>query len=249
MPRRSRSERGLVTSSTSGLAFPDRLSTTLSYADNARTSSATSFSNIVWSLNSVFDPDVSGAGHQPRFFDQYAAIYARYLVTRVDMRLVVRQRAAHGLGVVLVPTNGAPALSPALYPAEFRRATPPMITSSNQPPVEIVKSFSPHAIAGVTEQIYKADDRFQAGVASNPLEVINANAYVYNLDGTTALDCEWSIELKYHVLFFDLAVPGPSLAAASDHVVVSAPADAPPTSSGSVQSRALTPATARTWFY
>lgn len=33
-----------------------------------------------YSMNSVFDPDFSGIGHQPRFFDQWAAIYGRYTV-------------------------------------------------------------------------------------------------------------------------------------------------------------------------
>lgn len=34
----------------------------------------------VYSLNGMFDPDITGTGHQPRGFDQYMALYDKYLV-------------------------------------------------------------------------------------------------------------------------------------------------------------------------
>lgn len=214
MPRPSRaSRRSLVTGSGSGLAFPDRLSTVLTYADNAQTAGVPTYATRYWALNSVYDPDATGAGHQPRFFDQYAAIYARYLVTKVEVNIAVRQRVSHGIGLVVLPTNGIPTLTPSLFPAEFRRASFPVITSSNQPPAVYAATLHPHAIAGVTREVYMADDRFQSGVGSNPTEVMNLGAYMYSLDATTSLDVEWSTVLKYHVDFFDLAVPGPSILA------------------------------------
>jgi hypothetical protein len=194
------------------MAFPDRQRATLTYVDNNRlTNGVNTFAVQTWSLNSAFDPDVTGAGHQPRFFDTYAGIYARYVVTGVHVRVCVRQRAAHGLGVVFLPTNGAPTLNPAGYPQEYRRASPVRITSSNQPPVEFDVHIDPASIAGVSHATYMADDRFQSGVATSPTEIINGSFFVYNLDGATAVDAEYSATLKYDVEFYDLAVPGPSL--------------------------------------
>ena len=31
-------------------------------------------------MNSLFDPDQTGTGHQPYYFDQFAALYNRYTV-------------------------------------------------------------------------------------------------------------------------------------------------------------------------
>ena len=31
-------------------------------------------------MNSLFDPDFTGTGHQPYYFDQFATIYQRYTV-------------------------------------------------------------------------------------------------------------------------------------------------------------------------
>jgi len=194
------------------MAFPDRQKTRLTYVDNARlTNGVNTFAVQSWNMNNVFDPDVTGAGHQPRFFDTYASIYARYIVTGVRVRVCVRQRAAHGLGVVFIPANGAPTLNPAAFPQEYRRASEVRITSSNQPPVQFDVHVDPAAVAGVHRTAYMADDRFQAGVASGPTEVIQGHFFVYNLDGATAVDAEYSCTLEYEVEFYDLAVPGPSL--------------------------------------
>jgi len=194
------------------MAFPDRQKATLTYVENNRlTNGLNTFAVQTWSLNSAFDPDVTGGGHQPRFFDTYAGIYARYVVTGVHVRVCVRQRAAHGLGVVFLPTNGTPTLNPAGYPQEYRRASPVRITSSNQPPVEFDVRIDPAAIAGVSHSTYMSDDRFQSGVATSPTEIINGSFFVYNLDGATAVDAEYSATLKYDVEFYDLAVPGPSI--------------------------------------
>ncbi len=39
-----------------------------------------------WSLNSIFDPDVSGVGHQPLGHDQWANLYHDYYVNKVRVR-------------------------------------------------------------------------------------------------------------------------------------------------------------------
>jgi len=203
---------GLVRRNAGPIAFPDRQHTTLTYVDSGRlTNGVNTFATQEWRLNSAFDPDFTGVGHQPRFFDTYAAIYARYIVTETRVRVCVRQRAAHGLSAILVPTNGSVALTPANYPQEYRRASEVRITSSNQPAVQFDTKYTPASVAGVTHAVYVADDRFQAGVASNPAEVINLQLYVSNLDGVTAVDAEYSVTFEYDVQFYDLAVPGPSL--------------------------------------
>lgn len=46
-------------------------------------------SEYVFRLNSLFDPNETGAGHQPRGFDQMAEIYKRYCVWKVDVNVKV----------------------------------------------------------------------------------------------------------------------------------------------------------------
>lgn len=61
--------------------FPETLTTTLRYSDvyTLSTSGTAPVGNI-FRMNSVFDPDFTGTGHQPLYFDQFAAVYSRYSV-------------------------------------------------------------------------------------------------------------------------------------------------------------------------
>jgi len=68
--------------------FPPRLVTKLRYADTYNlTSSTGSLAKWVLSMNGLYDPDITGSGHQPLYFDTYAAIYNHYSV--VSSKLTV----------------------------------------------------------------------------------------------------------------------------------------------------------------
>lgn len=44
-------------------------------------------SQYEWRLNSLFDPNLTGVGHQPQGFDQMAAFYNTYRVYKVDVQI------------------------------------------------------------------------------------------------------------------------------------------------------------------
>lgn len=44
-------------------------------------------SSYVFRLGSLYDPDVTGTGHQPQGFDQMTALYYHYIVDRVDIEV------------------------------------------------------------------------------------------------------------------------------------------------------------------
>ena len=72
-----------------GNAFPDRSLVKMRYADNYEMNSVGGISSQIWRVNSIFDPDSTGVGHQPYSHDQWAALYNEYNVhgVKVDLRL------------------------------------------------------------------------------------------------------------------------------------------------------------------
>lgn len=69
--------------------FPEVLRTTLRYQDNyTLTSSSGSAAQNVFRLNSLFDPDFTGTGHQPLYYDQLSVIYAYYRVRYAKLHVM-----------------------------------------------------------------------------------------------------------------------------------------------------------------
>ncbi len=193
-------------------SFADRALVSLDYAVSGRTNpGVVAYNDNVFSLNSVFDPEISGGGHQPREFDTWASIYGRYRVMRVLCEIIARQRASHGLSIVLVPTNSSTALAPFTdYVNELPRAVWCGITGSSQPVVEKKVAFDPKAILGMTAGEYMADDTTSAATTTSPTQVVALHMVAYQVDQATVLDYEYEVRLRYEVEFYDRKTLSPS---------------------------------------
>lgn len=74
--------------------YPARFKTHIRYCDSISLSTGVSVAgNYVFSANGLFDPDITGTGHQPMGFDQVMLSYEHYCVTRSVMTLNVRHTA------------------------------------------------------------------------------------------------------------------------------------------------------------
>lgn len=61
--------------------WPARLYCKMVYYDTVLlTDEVLSYAEYVFSLNSIYDPDVTGTGHQPRGADQWGVLYREYMV-------------------------------------------------------------------------------------------------------------------------------------------------------------------------
>ena len=75
--------RGVSTSTSAsfkGGAFPKKLKTTLRYTTVISLASAGATQSYQFSANGIFDPDLTGGGAQPLYFDQLMGIYDHYTV-------------------------------------------------------------------------------------------------------------------------------------------------------------------------
>ncbi len=72
-----------------GIGFPDQLRCTLKYKETGITFSGATPAAQVFRINSLFDPNLTGVGHQPNYFDQLTAVYGQYVVlaARAEARI------------------------------------------------------------------------------------------------------------------------------------------------------------------
>jgi len=192
-------------------SFPDRELVSLDYVAFNRVSPGVVVgADQVFALNSAFDPDVSGVGHQPRDFDTWASIYSKYRVIRTLVEADVRQRAAHGIHVCVVPSNSATALVAADLPAELPRAVYMGVTGSSQPVASYRGAFDVRAVLGMTQAEFKGDDSTAALVTASPAQLVYLHLFAVQCDATTVCDWEYSLRMRMEIEFYDRKVLSPS---------------------------------------
>ncbi len=157
-------------------------------------------------LNSLFDPDLTNAGHQPYGFDQMAALYNRYRVLWTKWKFVVTTGSSIPLRCVCVPTNDVLAttitnLASFNHACEIPMAKTYTYGGLTCPAVNMRGSIRLHTLAGVTPREY-TDDRFSALVSANPTEILLLTAAYYNPGGTAASIIA-VYELEYRVVLSD----------------------------------------------
>ncbi len=194
-------------------SFPDRVEQMLDYwAVTRTTSGAVTYGDNIFAVNSLFDPDYTGSGHQPREFDTWSTIYSKYRVLEVLCEVDVRQRAAHGITVCVVPNNSSTALTISDYPQELPRAVRLGITGSYQPTCRASIRIDPRAILGMTMAEFKGDDSTGALVSASPAQTVFLHIFCAQLDGTTLIDYEFTLRLRMRCEFYDRKVLSPSVA-------------------------------------
>jgi len=69
--------------------LPDRIVVNLLYRESATFTNSTGFGSRVFSMNSIYDPNVTGGGHQPLGYDQWGSFYQQYEVKSSKIKSMV----------------------------------------------------------------------------------------------------------------------------------------------------------------
>jgi len=95
--------RAVLTSFPANRRVKMRYSTTSSFACTAG-----AVGSHLFSLNSAYDPDYSGAGHQPLGFDQWSIFYRSYIVEKAKIRVeILNYSAFQAVAGVLLDNNAS----------------------------------------------------------------------------------------------------------------------------------------------
>lgn len=152
-------------------------------------------------LNSIYDPNRSGTGHQPYGHDTMQTLYNRYRV--ISCSYVIRgysgtdavRFAALAANELVSPTTVSEMVENPR--ARFKHAFP-----NGQQGVIRGSVYLP-SLVGRTKAQYMADDRYQATMGSDPSELAILNVFGQNLlDGS--IQVIYTVELTYTVELFDV---------------------------------------------
>lgn len=86
------------------LGVPDSHFVVLSYPVNTTWTATAYEATYQFALNDLFDPDYTGAGGQPTYFDQWAVLYSRYRVLGCRVDLTFDNSTSSSIRVAAVAT-------------------------------------------------------------------------------------------------------------------------------------------------
>lgn len=210
--KRAYKKRRTVLANTKALQpFAQRYITTLKYCETFKPLNTPTGMNV-WQLrlNSIFDPNLTGVGHQPYGRDQFEPIYGRYRV--ISCSYVINAWSSDGaaIQVAALPANEAhtPAFSSASEIRENPRAKY-IVQNGQGADFKTLrgKVYLP-SLVGRNKSQYMADDRFQATMGSSPAENAVLNIYAQMVDEQLLINPStvFAVTLKYTVEFFDAKV-------------------------------------------
>jgi len=205
--------------------LPRRAYVTLPYAQEVNIVVAGSVvvaSKNTWRLNSPFDPDQTGTGHQPLWYDQFTPVYNNYQVIWCKWKATYMIDGASYPGCPMYAlanlvtdtnagTNGTIAgvtSSVALERPEVLCKPLPFVgqgrgTVTLYGHADIAKSF------GIPKEKYLGDPNFQSVYNTNPNRGLYLETGVV-CNGTGAdstFDCNIVVELQMHIMFWGWQVP------------------------------------------
>lgn len=123
------------------VGLPARKMVQMRYGETiALTSTVGALGNYEWSANDLFDPNITGAGHQPYGFDQWTPLYQKFTVMKSEAHIEVASTGVAMIyGLTFARAAAASTITTAVSLLESYRGTGGLVTGSSAP-VQYAKS-------------------------------------------------------------------------------------------------------------
>lgn len=170
---------------------------------------ANASSSRQWRLNNLYDPNATGTGYQPTYFQQMAAMYTEYIVyaVKVDCRISVASSTTNMYYPIAV-------ITPYAGTTGWNNAQDQMSEPGSQwrwmIPGQKMANFKAYyknsTLFGVTKKKYSNEQDYTATCTSSsgPTSQSNMQVVVYNLDGGNAISMATEMKLVYYVKFYNI---------------------------------------------
>lgn len=185
--------------------FPNQIITKLRYCEILNTTSTSGArGGNIWRANGIFDPDVTGVGHQPMFRDSYAALYNHYRVLGSKIRVTYVSNAGNestdGPWVCCL-LGGDDATFPSVPQTsmESNDSQWAILPADKGETVTLEMTFDPASNLG---QEGEHDDQ-EGAVGGDPGEQYYFDSCFYDAAGNTS-NVFMFVELFYTVKFYEL---------------------------------------------
>lgn len=190
---------------TLGLGFPKKIQMTHRYVESTNVNSSSgAFSTYFFSCNGMYDPNITGTGHQPMYFDQMTALYDHYTVigSKCTFQFIPTSSTVGAVavgGLINDDTSTTATSFPTMM--ENSLVKPKYINFSSSLPTIITLKWSAKKFFGKGTL---ANSEMRGTSASNPTEQSYFQAYVQSIDGITTNNITVQVCIEYIAIWNEL---------------------------------------------
>lgn len=162
----------------------------------------TGVASHVYSLNGIYDPNISGVGHQPRGFDQIMPMFDHYVVVgcRVTLEFAPVSSAVYPQ-IVGGNVNDDTSLLLLNDYLESTKVKSRQLSNTSGYPTRIVMNVNPNRFLGRSHPL--SDSQLKGSSASNPAEQAYLHIFTGPYQGVDAGAVYCNVRLDYSVIFIE----------------------------------------------
>jgi hypothetical protein len=182
--------------------LPDRIQVTMRYRESLTMSSTAGLGTYRFSMNSIFDPNVTGGGHQPLGYDQWAAFYQQYEVKASHIKcMLLPPTITVGRRFIIYPSTTLSTVGSARTGAEQAYAKTTVINSVVLSKYHELDSYM---TIRKLEGRNTASINFTAPFGASPSLERYWHIMLFALDGTTSVSTDLvDVEILYYCYLFN----------------------------------------------
>ncbi len=187
------------------VGFPSETQVRLRYVEKVSPASgAGALSDYVFSLNNVYDPNVTGTGHQPLGFDQWATFYANYVVTKATVKITPFVNTASTAAVWGMLATEKSTLSGTTFSAMIEQGISSYQLIINLGTVSPIKRSPPLTVN--MRSFFNVDNvrdnpNIGALTTASPSEQCYLHIWHQDLGLAAAITVSYIVEIDYDVIF------------------------------------------------
>ena len=197
--------------------FPRELTTMITYSTAlSLSSSAGAAATQRFAVNGAYDPDITGAGHQPRGFDTYCgadstnAPYSKYYVRGASIKIEGSTTGPDTVGaaVILHITSGPPTTTGPIHAFQAVERADTIVSPMSglwyggRPIMSLTQYANTAVMAGRKDGI--DDPALSGDYTTNPSETCLFWAGCSPVNGTTAVTWAGIVTITYYITFHHL---------------------------------------------
>lgn len=197
--RRYRKKRYNKSNAPSGSPFPIKCMNKLTYVEQTSTNpGSVTPSGIVFRANGLYDPNLSGAGHQPRGFDEYMNIYERWLVIGGKVRVDVAPTTTPVMMYMLLSSDSTSIMTNPTDYSESRNVKK-IILGANSSGRTVYYKYNPNKFMVAPKPM--STPNLQGTASVDPTRQCYLHVAFVSLDGSDPGSIPYQVTIDYSVIF------------------------------------------------